>query len=236
MLNMVNTTGMEEIELYIEVVRVKPQVNQYVGGYTDLFVPENYNVAEFDYGCGPSSGPSPDIDRCGIYANDEDCEYDEANVESDEDVDDESNGDLDVQADGHVSFFKIFNQVLENEQRIYVSAHAAFCDVSNNLDAEEPDELSPVHYHLPPSHQFEHVQNFSNVISNVLKTGPNWTGRFDRSDRQPATKPVRFNAKNRFLIELDKNRIKPAVKPVNQMNRPVLSELNDSLSQFFFSS
>ena len=32
MLNMVNTTNIEEIELYIEVVRVKPQVNQFVGG------------------------------------------------------------------------------------------------------------------------------------------------------------------------------------------------------------
>ena len=31
MLNMVNTTSIEEIELYIEVARVKPQVNQSVG-------------------------------------------------------------------------------------------------------------------------------------------------------------------------------------------------------------
>ena len=34
MLNLVNITGMEEIELYIEVVRVKPQVNQSMGDYT----------------------------------------------------------------------------------------------------------------------------------------------------------------------------------------------------------
>ena len=53
MLNMVNTTTIEEIELYIEVLRVKAQVNQYVGGYIDLLVCENYNVAEFNYGCGP---------------------------------------------------------------------------------------------------------------------------------------------------------------------------------------
>ena len=59
---------------------------------------------------------------------------------SDEDVDDESNGDADVQADGHISSFQIFNQVLENEQMIYVSAHAASCDVSNNPYFEEPDE------------------------------------------------------------------------------------------------
>ena len=60
MLNMVNTTTIEEIELYIEVVRVKPQVNQSVGGHIYLLVRENYNVAEFDYDCGPSSGPIPD--------------------------------------------------------------------------------------------------------------------------------------------------------------------------------
>ena len=165
MLNMVHTIGMEEIELYIKVVRVKPQVNQSVGGYTDLFVPENYNVVEFDYGAGPSSGLTLDIDRCGVYANDEDCEYDEANVESDKDVDDESNEDLDVQADGHVSSFQTFNQVLENEQGIYISTHAASCDISNNPDAEEPDESSPIHYHLPPSPQFEHVQKFGKAIS-----------------------------------------------------------------------
>ena len=59
----------------------------------------------------------------------------------------------------------IFNQVLENKQEIYVSTLAAYCDVSNNPDAKEPDDSSPVHYHLPPSPQFEHVENFSNVIS-----------------------------------------------------------------------
>ena len=109
MLNMVNTTDMEEIELYIEVVRVKPQVNRYLGGYTDLLVRENDNVAEFDYGCGPSSGPVLNTYRWGEYRDDEDCEYEEANDESDEDVDDESNEDLDVQVDGYVSSFKTFN-------------------------------------------------------------------------------------------------------------------------------
>ena len=57
MLNMVNTTSIEEIELYIEVVRVKPQVYQSVGGHIDLLVRDNYNDAEFDYGCGSSSSP-----------------------------------------------------------------------------------------------------------------------------------------------------------------------------------
>ena len=162
MLNMVNTTGIEEIELYIEVVRVKPQVNQFVGGRIDLLVRENYNVAEFDYGCAPSRGPVPDT---GVYGDDEDCAYEESNDESNEDVDDESNGDLDVQADGHVSSFQTFNQVLENEQGIYVSVHAASYNVSNNPDVEEPNESSPVHHHLPPTPQFEHVENLGNTIS-----------------------------------------------------------------------
>ena len=148
MLNMVNTTSIEEIKLYIEVVRVKPQVNQSVGGHIDLLVRDNYNVAEFYYGCGPSSGPVPDT---GVYGDDEDCAYEEGNDESVEDFDDEANGDLDVQADGHVSSFRTLSQFLENEQGIYVSVHAPSCDVSNNPDAETLDESSPVHYQLPPT-------------------------------------------------------------------------------------
>ena len=126
MLNMVNTISIEEIELYIEVVRVKPPVNQFVGGHINLLVRNNFNVEEFDYGCGPSSCPVPNT---RVYGDDEDCTYEEANDEYDEDVDDESNADAAVQADGHVSSFQIFNQVLENEKGIYVSAHAASCDV-----------------------------------------------------------------------------------------------------------
>ena len=69
MLNMVNTTRIEEIELYIEVVQVKPQVNQSVGGHIDLLVRKNYNVIEFNYGCEPSSGPVPNT---GVYGDEED--------------------------------------------------------------------------------------------------------------------------------------------------------------------
>ena len=47
MLKLVNTIGMEEIELYIEVVRVNPQANQSVGAYTDLLVGGNDNVANW---------------------------------------------------------------------------------------------------------------------------------------------------------------------------------------------
>ena len=54
---------------------------------------------------------------------------------------------------------------MENEQEVYVSTHAASYDVSNNPDVEEPYESSPVHYHLPPTPQFEHVENLGNAIS-----------------------------------------------------------------------
>ena len=125
MLKLVNTIGIEEIELYIEVVQVKPQVNQSVGAYTNLLVGVNDNVAELDYGCGPNSASTPDTDKCEVYGDDEDCENEEAKDESDEDGDDESNGDIDVQANGHLSSFHTFNQVLKNEQGIYVSVDVA---------------------------------------------------------------------------------------------------------------
>ena len=93
-------------------------MNQSMGAYTNLLAKVNYNVVELVYGCGPSSAPTPDTDRCEVYGDDEDCEDEEANDEFDEDGDNESNEDIDVQADGHLSSFYIFNQVLENEQMI----------------------------------------------------------------------------------------------------------------------
>ena len=112
MLNMVNTTAIEEIELFVEVVRINRQANQCMG------VAENENIAEIDYGCGPSSGPVLDT---GVYGDDDACAYEEGNDESDEDVDDEYDEDLHVQADGHVSSFQTTNQVLENEQGILLT-------------------------------------------------------------------------------------------------------------------
>ena len=142
MLNIVNTTAIEEIELFVEVVRINRQANQCMG------VAENENVAEIGYGCGPSSYPALDT---GVYGDDDACAYEEGNDESDEDVDDEYDEDLHVQADGHVSSFQTTNQVLENEPGIFVSAHALSCDVSNIPDDEGPDESSPIHFHLPPT-------------------------------------------------------------------------------------
>ena len=163
MLNLVNTTTIEEIELYVKVVRVKAQLNQSVGSYVDLFVSDNYNVAQFDYGCGPSNGSIPDP---GLNGDDEYSAYEEGNDEYDEDVDDECDGeDGDVEVDGNASSFRTLNQVLENEQGIYVSTQAPSYDVSNHLDDETLDEPSPVNYHLPPTPQFQHVENQDNVVA-----------------------------------------------------------------------
>ena len=116
---------MEEIELSVQLVRVKPQVNQLAGTYTNLLLGGNFNVEELDYGCRPSSTPVAVTDRCEVNEDDSDCE-DEA---GDEDDDDESDGDGDVQVDGHISSFLAINQLIENEQGRYlmgvVSPHSS---------------------------------------------------------------------------------------------------------------
>ena len=94
-------------------------------------------------------------DRCEVYGDDKDCE--------DQEGDDESDGD--VQADGHVSSFLTLHQFMENEQGRYVSVDVTSCDVSNNLDLEDPKESPPVMYHLAPLPRFETVENFGNFVS-----------------------------------------------------------------------
>ena len=83
MLKLVNTYEIDEIELYLETMRVKPQVNQSVGTYTDLLLRGNDDVEELDYGCGPSSTPVIVIDRCEVYGDDEDCEDQECDKDGD---------------------------------------------------------------------------------------------------------------------------------------------------------
>ena len=116
MLDLVNTTTIEEIELYIKVVRVKAQLNQSVGAHEDLFVRDHYNVSQSVYGCGPSTGAEPDT---GPDGDDDDSVGEEGN---DQDVNDECTGDDDdVDVDGNASSFRTFNQVLEDEQGICLS-------------------------------------------------------------------------------------------------------------------
>ena len=98
MLKLVNTAEMEEIELYLQLVRVKPQVNQSIGTYTDLLRGGNFNVKELDYGCGLSSSLVVVTDKCEVNEDDQDCE---------DGVVDE---DGDIQANVHVlSFLTIIN-------------------------------------------------------------------------------------------------------------------------------
>ena len=166
MLKLVKTARMEKIELYLQLVRVKPQVNQSVATYMDLLLGGNFNVEELDYGCGPSSAPVAVTDRCEVNEDDQDCE-DEG---GDEDGDNESDGDGDVQADGHVSSFLTLNQLINNEQGRHVYMDVPSCDVSNNPDFEDPNPEDPsekgtVNYYLALSPQFENVENFGNVVS-----------------------------------------------------------------------
>ena len=157
MLKLVNTAGMEEIELYLQLVHVKPQVNQSVGTYTDLLLGGNFNVKELDYGCGLSSTLVTVTDRCEV--NEDDQDYEEEG--GDEDGDNESDGDGHVQVNGHVSSLLTLNQLIDNDQGRYVSIDMPSSDVSNNpnfqdLDSEDPDPEDPrergtVNYYLAPS-------------------------------------------------------------------------------------
>ena len=52
MLKLVDTTGIEEIKLYLELVQVKPQVNQSVGTYTNLLLGGNDNVENWTLSVG----------------------------------------------------------------------------------------------------------------------------------------------------------------------------------------
>ena len=101
---------------------------------------------------------------------------------------------------------------MENGQGIYVFAHAASYDVSNNPDVEKPNESSLVHYHLPPTPQFEHVENLGNVISSgwtpwVQHTTSYSNKKFvvgqvfnSKSDLQEAAKIYSIKAHQEFVV------------------------------------
>ena len=89
---------------------------------------------------------------------------------------------------------------------------ATSCDVSNNPDAEYPDESSPVQYHLAPSPQFENVENFINAISSywtpwVKHTTKYSSGEFvvgqvfnSKSTLQETTKICSIKAHQEFVV------------------------------------
>nr|CAN72488.1 hypothetical protein VITISV_020886 [Vitis vinifera] len=123
MLKLVNTFGIDEIELYIEQVLVRPQVRrQLLGNFTHLLLGENDNVEEFEYGCGPSSAPVAMTYECRAYENDEECESQEG--------DDQSEREEDVQYDGH-GVFKFINE--ENNNVNVVSSFLALHEAMENL-------------------------------------------------------------------------------------------------------
>ncbi|RVW84511.1 Serine/threonine-protein phosphatase 7 long form-like [Vitis vinifera] len=143
MLKLVNTFGMDEIELYIEQVPVQPRVRgQLLGNFTQLLLGQNDNVEEFEYGCGPSSAPVAMTYECRV-----DEDEDEEECESQEGDD------------------QTLHEAMEGEQGRYVSVDGEGCDMSNNPDPEDPIEFSPVQYHSAPSLQFENVENIGNAVS-----------------------------------------------------------------------
>ena len=71
-------------------------------------------------------------DRCEVYEDNQDCEN-EKGV-------DESDGDEDVQVDGHVSSFLTLHQLMKNEQGRYVFVDVPSSDVSNNTDPKNLEE------------------------------------------------------------------------------------------------
>ena len=108
---------------------------------------------------------------------------------------------------------------MENAQGIYVSTYAASCDVSNNPDVEEPDGPSPVQYHLPPSPQFEHVENFGNAISSDWTIWVKHTTRYSseefvagqvfnfKSSLQEATKIYSIKAHKEFVVVVSSKKL-----------------------------
>nr|CAN62346.1 hypothetical protein VITISV_006921 [Vitis vinifera] len=173
MLKLVNTFGMDEIELYIEQVQVQPRLmGQLLGNFTQLLLGQNDNVEEFEYGSGPSSAPIAMTYECKVDEYEEECESQEGDDQSEraEDVQrdgdgmfkfiDEENNNVNV-----VSSFLALHKAMESEQGRYVSVDREGYDMSNNPDPEDLIEFSPVQYHLAPSLQFENVENIGNSVS-----------------------------------------------------------------------
>ena len=99
-----------------------------------------------------------------------------------------------------------------NKHEAYVSAQAPFCDVSNHPDDETLDESSPVNYHLPPTPQFQHVENLDNAVAScwtpwVQRTTGYLSGEFvigqvfnSKSDLQEAVKIYSITAHQEYVV------------------------------------
>ncbi|RVW34841.1 Serine/threonine-protein phosphatase 7 long form-like [Vitis vinifera] len=148
MLKLVNTFGMDEIELYIEQVPIQPR-----------------------YDCGPSSALVAMTYECRADEDEEECESQEGDDQSEraEDIQQDGDGVFEVIDEENnnvnvVSSFLALHEAMEGEQGRYVSMDGEGCDMSNNLDPEDPIEFSPVQYHSAPSLQFENVENIATKV------------------------------------------------------------------------
>ena len=152
---------------------VQPRVSgQLLGNFTQLLLEDNDNVEEFEYGCGPSSASIAMTYECRANEDEEECESQEGDDQSERAKDvqhdddevfefiDEEKNNVDV-----VSSFLALHEAMKSEQGRYVSVNGEGCDMSNDLDHEDPIGFSHIQYHSTPSLQFENVENIGNVIS-----------------------------------------------------------------------
>ena len=63
---------------------------------------------------------------------------------------------------------------MENGQRGYLYVDVPSCDISNNLDPEDPDERGTLNYFLAESFQFENVEKFGNIVSSDYTSWVNY--------------------------------------------------------------
>ncbi|XP_034689192.1 uncharacterized protein LOC117917075 [Vitis riparia] len=134
--------------------------------------------------------------------------------------DDDSVGAEDVHNDDNQdregsSPFLAVREAIEREQMRYVAVDGEGCNLSNNPDTEDLDdliELSPMQYHLAPSPQFENVENIGHVVSsewtpwgNTLMGHP--TGEFivgqiftSKGDLQHAVKMYSINSHQEYIV------------------------------------
>ncbi|RVW46035.1 hypothetical protein CK203_068655 [Vitis vinifera] len=156
MLEMHNTFGMDEVELFVEQVPIDLQMNSPIGNCMPLLLGEN-------------DGTSNVQNSFTFKHRSEEDEEDEEGRR----CDDDSVGAEDVHNDDNQnregsSPFLAVHEAIEREQMRYVVVDGEGCNLSNNPDTkdlDDPIELSPMQYHLAPSPQFENVENIGHVVS-----------------------------------------------------------------------
>ncbi|RVW49145.1 hypothetical protein CK203_087465 [Vitis vinifera] len=156
MLEIHNRFGMDEVELFVEQVPIDLQMNSPIGNCIPLLLGENdgtsnvQNPFTFDH-----RSEEDEEDEEGRQ-----CDDDSVVVE---DVHNDDNRDEECS-----SPFLVVSEAIERKQMRYVAMDGEGCNLSNNPNTEDLDdliELSPMQYHLAPSPQFENVENIGHVVS-----------------------------------------------------------------------